>query len=112
MNTPVDNGIDYAAVAQSPAFQELRARRRRFVTTALAVAVAWFGTFVLLTAYAHGFMSSILAPGLSVAYVIGLSQFVLVWVLTTAYLRASTHTFEPLQARVVAESGLRTEDAR
>lgn len=100
MRTPVDR-IDYAAVAKSPAFQELVARRRRFVTTALAFAVAWFGTFVLLTAYAHEFMQTIIVSGLSVAYVLGLSQFVLVWALTAAYLRTSTSTFEPLQAGVV-----------
>jgi uncharacterized membrane protein (DUF485 family) len=101
MSTPVEGRIDYAAVAQSPEFQELVARRRRFVTTALAFAVAWFGTFVLLTAYAHEFMQTIIVSGLSVAYVLGLSQFVLVWALTAAYLRTSTSTFEPMQAGVV-----------
>jgi uncharacterized membrane protein (DUF485 family) len=112
MSTLVEDRIDYASVVQSPAFQELVARRRRFVSTALTIAVAWFGTFVLLTAYAHGFMSTILVPGLSVAYVLGLSQFVLVWVLTAAYLRASTRTFEPLQARVVAAARTRAETPR
>lgn len=93
----------YAAIAASPQLVELAARRRRFVTVALLASSAWFGGFLLLTAYAHDFMSTMLAPGLSVAYVLGFSQFVLVWVVTAAYLRASTRVFAPLQARILAE---------
>jgi uncharacterized membrane protein (DUF485 family) len=91
-----------AAIAGSEAFKTLLRLRARFVSISLTIAVAWFGTFVLLTAYAHDFMSIILVPGLSMAYVLGLSQFMLVWVLTAVYLRTSNRTFIPLQNSALA----------
>ncbi len=97
--------VDYAAVAQSTAFQHLVERRRRFVLLALGAAAAWFGTFALLASFAHGFMSQTLLPGLSVAYALGLSQFVMVWVITAAYLRFSRDTLDAMEARVVAAAG-------
>src|SRR6476620_6199614 len=90
-----------AAIAGSEAFQKLLLLRTRFVAVALTIAIAWFGSFVFLTAYAHDFMRIILVPGLSVAYVLGLSQFVLVWVLTAVYLRTSNSAFIPLQERAL-----------
>lgn len=98
--SPTPPAVDYRAVAHSPGFKTLVARRRAFVTAALGLAVAWFGSFLLLTCYAHGFMQTVIAPGLTVAYVLGLSQFVLVWCLTGAYLRSSQRVFDPMQVAV------------
>lgn len=89
------------AIAGSDAFKSLLHVRTRFVTVALTTAVVWFGSFVLLTSYAHDFMSIILMPGLSVAYVLGFSQFLLVWVVAAVYLRTSNRTFIPLQERAL-----------
>jgi uncharacterized membrane protein (DUF485 family) len=95
------HGQETAAIAGSEAFKSLLHLRTRFVMLALTAAIVWFGLFVLLTAYAHDFMSIILVPGLSVAYVLGFSQFLLVWVLTALYLRTSNRTFIPLQERAL-----------
>ena len=92
---PVDP--DVQKVASSSYFAELTERRSRFVRLALAGAGLWFGAFLMLTAYAHDFMGYLVAPGVTVAYVLGLSQFVLVWIVTAAYLRASTRVFVPLE---------------
>ncbi len=97
---PVEPAVQ--TVASSDDFVQLEYRRTRFVRTALIVAGLWFGTFLLLTAYAHDFMAHALVPGLTVAYALGLSQFVLVWVVTAAYLRTSTRTFAPLEDRALA----------
>ncbi|MFV9452197.1 DUF485 domain-containing protein [Rhodococcus sp. NM-2] len=94
-DAPIDLSVE--KVSLSPHFNELVDRRSRFVTTALAGSGLWFGAFLLLTAYAHEFMGQVLLPGLTVAYVLGLSQFALVWIVTAAYLRASTRTFVPLE---------------
>jgi uncharacterized membrane protein (DUF485 family) len=94
--------VNYRAIAQLKSFEELLERRRRFGRVALGGAILWFGGFILLTCYAHSFMGTLIVPGLSVAYVLGLSQFVMVWAITAAYLHASTKTFEPLQEQVVA----------
>lgn len=99
---PTSSTVDYKVIAQSAGFQNLVARRRTFVTAALGLAAAWFGSFLLLTCFAHGFMQTVIIPGLTVAYVLGLSQFVLVWSITAAYLSSSKRVFDPLQAAVVA----------
>ncbi|MET0915140.1 MAG: DUF485 domain-containing protein [Jiangellaceae bacterium] len=96
---------DWAAIAQHSDFQELVARRRRFVVSALSFAVVWFGGFLLMTSYAHGFMQQVILPGLTVAYVLGFSQFVMVWVLTALYLRSAGGTFDELERNVVAGAG-------
>ncbi|WP_051182016.1 DUF485 domain-containing protein [Nocardia vinacea] len=96
---PVDPGVQQ--VAASPYFAELSARRSRFVRLTLTAASLWFGSFVVLTAYAHEFMGYFVAPGLTVAYVLGLSQFALVWIVTGAYLRASTRVFLPLEEQAL-----------
>lgn len=96
---PIDPGVQ--KVAASPYFTELSDRRARFVRRALAAATLWFGSFVVLTAYAHQFMGHFVAPGVTVAYVLGLSQFALVWIVTGAYLRASTRVFLPLEEQAL-----------
>lgn len=102
MNAVLPGRVDHAAVARSQEFRDLVQKRRRFVVVALGAAAAWFVSFALLAAFARGFMQHIITPGLSVAYVLGLSQFVLVWGVTAAYLRVSRLTLDPMQARVVA----------
>ncbi|MEU6135176.1 DUF485 domain-containing protein [Nocardioides sp. NPDC047086] len=110
--SPTPPVVDYRAVAHSAGFQNLVARRRGFVALALGLAVAWFGGFLLLTSYAHGFMQTVIAPGLTVAYVLGLSQFVLVWCLAAAYLRTSRRVFDPMQVAVAAAVSTGTTEAR
>lgn len=106
MSTPhTTSDPDWAAIAQHPDFQELVVRRRRFVVSALCFAVVWFGGFLLMTSYAHGFMRQVIVPGLTVAYVLGFSQFVMVWVLTSLYLRSAGGTFDELERGVVAGAG-------
>ncbi|MFC9840132.1 DUF485 domain-containing protein [Rhodococcus sp. NPDC127530] len=96
---PVDPDVE--KVASSSYFAELTERRSRFVRLALAGASLWFGAFLVLTAYAHDFMGQFVAPGVTVAYVLGLTQFALVWIVTAAYLRASTRVFVPLEKQAL-----------
>jgi uncharacterized membrane protein (DUF485 family) len=106
MSTPrTTSDPDWAAIAQRPDFHELVARRRRFVVSALSFAVVWFGGFLLMTSYAHGFMQQVIMPGLTVAYVLGFSQFVMVWVLAALYLRSAGGAFDELERGVVAGAG-------
>ncbi|KXX56685.1 MULTISPECIES: DUF485 domain-containing protein [Rhodococcus] len=99
LNAPIDPDIQ--KVASSTYFAELIERRSRFVRLALAGASLWFGAFLMLTAYAHDFMGHLVAPGVTVAYLLGLSQFALVWIVTAAYLRASTRVFVPLEKQAL-----------
>lgn len=99
LSVPIDP--DVQKVSSSSSFAELTERRSRFVRRALAGASLWFGAFLILTSYAHDFMGQFVAPGVTVAYVLGLSQFALVWIVTAAYLRASTRVFVPLEKKAL-----------
>ena len=94
--------IDWEAIERSPEFQELVARRRRFVTPCTVFFLAWYMTFIVVCAYAPDFMGrEFLTDGLTVGYVLALSQFVMTWVLGAWYLRKSDREFDPLAERAI-----------
>jgi uncharacterized membrane protein (DUF485 family) len=91
--------IDWVAAESSPEFKELIARKRRFVLPATVFFLVWYTIFVLLAGYAEGFMGTRLVGGLTVGYVLALTQFVMVWGLSLMYLRKADREFEPLEER-------------
>src|SRR3954453_4286519 len=86
---------DWAAVERSPEFRELVARRRRFVLPATVFFLVWYFGFIVLAGYAEDFMGKSVYEGLTVGYVLALSQFVMVWVLGWMYLRRADREFDP-----------------
>jgi uncharacterized membrane protein (DUF485 family) len=92
--------IDWEAVERSPEFQELVARRRRFVIPATAFFLAWYLGFIALCGYAPDFMAESVYEGLTAGYVLALTQFVMVFTLGIMYLRRSAKVYDPLAARV------------
>ncbi len=100
------HGVDWEAAEHSPEFQELVTRRRRFVYPATIFFLLWYLGFILLAGYAPDFMgSTFLVEGLTVGYVLALTQFIMTWVLAGWYVRKSGREFDPL-ARKAAETAL------
>jgi uncharacterized membrane protein (DUF485 family) len=95
---------DWEALERSPEFRELVAARRRFVGPALALFVAWFGGFLVLTGYARGFMAKRPVGGLSWAYLLALSLIVMTWLIAWMYLRWSQSHLAPLAQRIADEA--------
>jgi uncharacterized membrane protein (DUF485 family) len=93
-------GVDWERVERMPEFQELVARRRRFVLPATAFFLLWYLGFILLAGYAEDFMGSSVYEGLTVGYVLALTQFLMVAVLGLWYLRYSERELDPLRAEV------------
>ena len=93
----MDDQPDWQAIERSPEFRELVTKRRRFVVPATAFFLAWYLGFVLLAGYAEDFMGSSVYEGLTVGYVLALTQFIMVWGLAWAYLRKADRDFEPLE---------------
>lgn len=88
---------DWEAVEHSDEFQELVRSRRRFVVPGTIFFLVWYLGFVLLAGYAEDFMGSSVYEGLTVGYLLALTQFVMVWGLAWAYLRKADRDFEPLE---------------
>jgi uncharacterized membrane protein (DUF485 family) len=95
---------DWEGLERSTEFQELVAARRRFVLPALAVFVVWFGGFLVLTAYARGFMAKHVFGSFSWAYLLALSLIVMTWLIAWLYLRWSQRHLAPLAERIAREA--------
>ncbi|GAA1797863.1 DUF485 domain-containing protein [Agromyces neolithicus] len=99
--------VDYRAVQESPEFQRLRSRHRRFVFPVLAVCLVWYFAYVLLAGYAHDFMSTPVFGSVNVAILLGLAQVVTTFAVTTWYVRYANRQLDPVaeQIRDEIESG-------
>lgn len=97
---------DFAAIHDSPEFTDLRRRFRRFVFPMTALFFCWYLTYVLLAAYAHGFMSHRLFGLVTVGLVLGLLQFVSTIAITVAYVRFARNTLDPRVAAIRAAAGV------
>jgi uncharacterized membrane protein (DUF485 family) len=97
--------IDWLAAERSPEFRELVGRRRAFVVPATIFFLAWYFGFIILAGYAPDFMGeTFLVDGLTVGYVLALTQFIMTWGLAAWYLRKSDRVFDPLARRAAARA--------
>jgi uncharacterized membrane protein (DUF485 family) len=95
--------IDWVAAEHSPEFQELVKRKKAFVLPATIFFLAWYFGFIILAGYAPDFMGrEVLIDGVTVGYVLALTQFVMTWVLGAMYLRRASRDFDPLAERAAA----------
>ncbi|WP_433165013.1 DUF485 domain-containing protein [Kribbella sp. CA-247076] len=85
----------YRDVQVSPDFSELRRRFRRFVFPMTGLFLVWYFVYVLLAAYAPGFMSTRVGGNINVALLFGLGQFVSTFAITMAYVRWADKRIDP-----------------
>jgi uncharacterized membrane protein (DUF485 family) len=111
--------FDWRAIEASPEFRELVARKRRFVVPAASFSMTFFLAYLFLAAFATDLMGSRIA-GVSVAWLLAVSQVLMTWAITWLYLRKSDREWDPLERtareRATAEFGgssrfVRTDNA-
>ena len=103
--------IDWVAAERSPEFRELVKKKNSFVIPATIFFLAWYFGFIVLAGYAPDFMGEeFLVDGLTVGYMLALSQFIMVWGLAAWYLRKSDRVFDPLAKRAAGRA-LESADA-
>lgn len=110
---PNGNSSDYSdgyiAVANSEDFAELRRTFRRFVFPMTAAFLIWYGVYVLMSNYAHDFMSKPVIGNIHLGLVFGLLQFVSTFAITIAYAHWADRTFDKkaaeLSDRVLSHRG-------
>jgi uncharacterized membrane protein (DUF485 family) len=91
----------YEEVQRSPEFVALRRRWRRFIFSMTAVFLVWFLVYVLLAAYAKGFMNTTLGDtNFTVGLVLGLLQFVSTFAIATVYVRFADKHLDPAAERL------------
>jgi uncharacterized membrane protein (DUF485 family) len=88
-------GATYEEVQDSADFAALRERFRRFVFPVTGLFLAWYFLYVLLAAFAPGFMSHKVVGNINVGLIFGLLQFVSTFAITMIYARWADRSFDP-----------------
>jgi uncharacterized membrane protein (DUF485 family) len=96
--TPLE--AKYLAVQKSPEFQDLRKRYRGWVIPVTVGSLLWYLAYVLVAAYAPGFMGQPLLGNINVGLVLGLLQFVTTFGVTALYVRYAGKVLDPASSRI------------
>ena len=86
----------YVELHQTPEFSELRSKFRRFVFPATAVFMAWYLLYVVMSNWAHDFMSTEVIGNVNVALVFGILQFVSTFLIAYLYGRYMEAKVDPI----------------
>jgi uncharacterized membrane protein (DUF485 family) len=87
---------EYRQAQNSPEFTELRRKFRNFAVPMTVAFLVWYLLFVLLSTYAHDFMSTRVLGNVNVGLLFGLLQFVSTFVITQLYVRHAGRTTDPI----------------
>ncbi len=93
----------YLAVQRSDDFARLRKTLRGFIFPMTVAFFLWYALYVLLSAYARGFMGVKLLGNINVALVLGLLQFVTTFLIAWYYSRFAATKVDPLADRIAAQ---------
>jgi uncharacterized membrane protein (DUF485 family) len=104
--TPVTTEVSddrYRTVQDSPEFGELRRSIRSFVFPMTVAFFLWYALYVLLSAYARGFMATKVVGNINIALIFGLLQFVSTFVIAWTYARYASRRIDPQADRIKGE---------
>ena len=100
MSDPVERRLltpeEYREAQASPEFTELRKRFRAFAFPMTVAFLSWYLLFVLLSTYAHEFMSAKVFGNINVGLIFGLLQFVSTFVITHLYVSHANRKTDPI----------------
>jgi uncharacterized membrane protein (DUF485 family) len=100
LTTEATTPEEYLEVQRSADFVRLRHKVRSFVFPMTIAFFLWYALYVLLSAYARGFMSVKLFGNINVALVLGLLQFVSTFVIAWYYSRYAAKELDPLADKI------------
>jgi uncharacterized membrane protein (DUF485 family) len=92
----------YLAAQRSPEFVGLRKALRGFVFPMTIAFLAWYALYVVLSAYARGFMTTQVVGNINVALVFGLLQFASTFLIAWLYARYANRRLDPVAERLRA----------
>lgn len=87
-------GRTAAEVAASPEFRDLKRRFRSFIFPMTALFLLWYFSYVLLAAFAPGFMGTKVWGNINIGLLLGLGQFASTFIITTIYRRWADKKFD------------------
>jgi uncharacterized membrane protein (DUF485 family) len=90
----------YQAVQASRDFRTLQRRFRSFVVPAVLLFISWYFLYVIVAAFAPGFMRIRVAGEINVGLCFGLLQFVSTFAIAAIYSSWARRKFDPLSERL------------
>ncbi|MDW5327727.1 DUF485 domain-containing protein [Plantactinospora sp. KLBMP9567] len=102
----------YVAVQQSDEFAGLRKALRGFVFPMTVAFFLWYALYVILSAYARGFMGTKLVGNINVALVFGLLQFVSTFLIAWLYSRHAERKLDPIADKIREELNGATDEQK
>jgi uncharacterized membrane protein (DUF485 family) len=87
---------EYLEAQNSPEFVELKRRFRRFAFPMTVAFLTWYLLFVLLSTYAHDFMSTEVFGNVNIGLLFGLLQFVSTFAITHLYVAHANRNTDPI----------------
>lgn len=98
--TPSASSPDWTEIQNSAEFTELRRRLRGWAFPMTVAFLVWYLLYVLLSAYAHEFMSTKVFGNINIGLIFGLLQFVSTFVITGLYVRHANRKLDPLSDKI------------
>jgi uncharacterized membrane protein (DUF485 family) len=95
----------YVAVQRSDEFARLRRALRGFVFPMTLAFFLWYALYVILSAYARGFMDTKVIGHINVALIFGVLQFVSTFLIAWLYSRYAERRIDPLADQIRSEIG-------
>jgi uncharacterized membrane protein (DUF485 family) len=99
--------IDWSRIEGSDDFRELTRRRHGFIAVAAVISLGAFAVYLFLAVFATGFMGTTVLGGVPIAWLAAMTQVLITWAVTWAYLRKADREFAPLEQRVIDRAGAR-----
>jgi uncharacterized membrane protein (DUF485 family) len=95
----------YQVLYDTAEFVELRRRFRKFVFPATVAFLSWYLLYVILSNWAHDFMSIEVFGNINIALIFGLLQFVTTFGLAWVYARYMNRRVDPLARQLDEKYG-------
>lgn len=95
-----DEGTGYELVQATREFQNLRRRFRRFVIPVTAGFLGWYFLYVIVAAFAPGFMRIKVVGAVNIGLCFGALQFVSTFGITMLYARWARRNIDPTSDRL------------
>ena len=93
----------YQELHESEDFADVKRRYRSFVVPATVVFLGWYLLYVIMSNWAHDFMSTKVVGNINVALIFGLLQFASTFLIAWLYSRYSNSKLDPLARQLSDE---------
>ena len=90
----------FQQVQHSEDFSRLRRSFRGFAIPMTIAFLVWYFAYVLMSTYAEGLMATPVLGNLNLGILLGLSQFLMTFLITWLYIRHANRSLDPISSRI------------